>query len=186
MVRIATAFVWVLILSFLAGLPVGKLLEMMGYDFWTGPIIVVSFAIIEGWIKARGLLSRRLGHRDESRLIRSDRAVTVGAFEFSLPGAKKTVDVPDSFYILTPSKEEISYQEIREFVWRATVRQASGKPGISRKYWTREHKPRWSREWYEAMVSELDKSGLIEGRIGGRSGRLNKSYDEIMLTLRGE
>ena len=183
---ILTAFVWVIFLSFLVGLAIGRLMEYLFYwDFWTGPIVVVSLAIFEAWLRARGLLAKRLGHRDQARVVTGNRSIPV-MFESVLRGSGKSVDVPDDLYIACPSGEEISQADIKEFVFRAWSRQNRNRQGLSRAYWTRTARPAWSRERYEAMIDCLVEAGAIEARTAGRAGRLIGSYDQIIKQLRGE
>lgn len=70
----------------------------------------------------------------------------------------------------------VSASEMESFVRTAWHRQRNGKPGLSRPYWTKEHRPRLKTLEYNARMDILSVApGLILDRSQGRSGRLANS-----------
>lgn len=182
---IGTAFLWSMILALLAGLLIGLGLDYIGYPWIVGPLFTAGLTVLDGWVKARGMLNRRLGYRDVPRLINDDRSVPVN-FDFLLPGKQKTVDVQAETRIVCPSGDVIDQALIKRFVWRAWERQNRGKNGLGRRYWLVDARPTLTREQYDALIYALEQVGCLAGRKPGRTGRIIGSYDEVIARLRGE
>ncbi len=70
----------------------------------------------------------------------------------------------------------VSTSEMESFVRTAWHRQRNGKPGLSRPYWTQQHRPRLKTLEYNARMDILLVTpGLVLDRSQGRSGRLANS-----------
>lgn len=182
---IMIAFVWTMLTAVFAGLVLGWALSTIGYDWIYGPAIALSISVVDAWLKSRGLLARRLGHRDQAKIITSERAIPV-SLEQILPGRQRSVDVVDQVRIVLPSGDVVAESDIKTFIGVAWSRQTRGKVGLSRGYWLRVARPAWSRERYEGIISALDQAGYIEGRRSGRPGRIVGSYYQIIKELKGE
>lgn len=194
MQRIAIAFTWSVIMAGLAGLVIGLALNEFEINWLYGPIFTLSLTIIHGWIEARHMLLKALGHKEKPFASVTSRGIPVAAgglvarFESALPGGKTlTLPVEERLTIMTPTGVEISPDEIKHFIGRAWHRQLIGKPPLSRRYWTKQHRPPWDRERYESIIYVLLSSGHIAGRVGGKSGFLKSDYQTIINQIkRGE
>lgn len=97
-------------------------------------------------------------------------------FMTTLPGGDRSrpIRLPDSWTVTIDGVQfTVTESELSSFVTRVWRRQRSGRSGLSRSYWTREHRPRMSRQEYEATVTLLlGVSGLIVDRGSRRSGRM--------------
>jgi hypothetical protein len=191
MTKILTAFVWSMVLAMLAGLVAWGLLFWLEFPWFVYPAVTCGLTIISAWIDSRELLARRLGRRYEPELRFSGRDIPIAAgglamsFESVIPWAKKrAVTIEDELSIMTETGLLISGDRIRHFLGRAWRRQLSGKSGLSRPYWTSEHRPAWDRSEYEAMLHVLQAGGWIENRRPGRSGRLIADYGTIVRALK--
>lgn len=191
MSKILTAFVWSMVLAMLAGLVGWGLLYWLDFPWFIYPAITCGLTIISAWIDSRELLARRLGRRyqPEVRFSGRDIPVTAGglamSFESIVPwGKQKAVTVDDELSIMTPTGTVIGSEAIKHFLGRAWHRQLRGLAGLSRTYWTKEHRPPWTRDEYEAMIHVLEGGEWVERRTTGRSGRLTADYGEIVRSLK--
>jgi len=191
MSKIATAFIWSLFLSLLAGLIAWGLLFWLEFPWWIYPAMTMGLTIISAWIDSRELLAHRLGRRYEPSIQVSGRAIPVSAgglatvFEAILPGKRRSeIEVENELSIMTPTGLLIREDRIAYFLNRAYTRQIRGLPGLSRPYWTRDHRPPFDRSEYDSLIYCLMGGGFIDGRVQGRSGKLNTHYKEILLTMK--
>jgi hypothetical protein len=183
--QIAVPLFWVLLLAMAVGLLAGLALEQLEIAWYWGPVSTVSLTIFDAWVKARGLLSKRLGHKDQAYIVSSSRSIPV-SFESVLRGKGRSVDVIDEIQIVCPSKDVIDQAEIKLFIGRSLARQYRGKQGLSRHYHCRVARPALSREKYEALIEALEARGFIQGRRQGRPGHIIADFDTIIKALRGE
>lgn len=98
-----------------------------------------------------------------------------------------SIDLPDTFDVAI---DGVSYSftkpHIEMFLYKAWKRQLVGKPGLSRRYWLREHRPRLSRVEYDAMMAIVTGvSGLVLDRESGRSGKLSLPPQMAFSAIRG-
>lgn len=102
-------------------------------------------------------------------------------FMFSIPWISKNSDEDtprlDNFKVTIDDIDyTVSASEMESFVRTAWHRQRNGKPGLSRPYWTKQHRPRLKTLEYNARMDILlIAPGLILDRSQGRSGRLANS-----------
>ena len=89
----------------------------------------------------------------------------------------KTPELPDIFTVTIEDNEHsVTLDEIETFTRKAWNRQRAGKAGLSRTYWTRQHRPRLRPlENYTRVNVLLSVNGLILDRSKRRSGRLGVS-----------
>lgn len=191
MTKIATAFIWSLFLGLLAGLIAWGLLFWLEFPWWIYPAVTMGLTIISAWIDSRELLARRLGRRYEPSIQVSGRSIPVHAgglatvFEAILPGKRKSeIEIENELSIMTPTGLLIRQERIAYFINRAYTRQIRGLSGLSRPYWTKEHRPPFDRSEYDSLIYCLVAGGFIEGRQPGRSGKLNAHYREILTSMK--
>jgi len=191
MSKILTAFTWSMFLSILAGLAAHGLLFWLEFPWWIWSAAACGFTVISAWIDSRELLARRLGRRYEPSIRLSGRSIPIdtgglaAVFETILPGTKKTVvDLEDELSIMTATGILISSERVKHFISRSWARQLRGLSGLSRTYWTSEHRPPWDRSEYDAVLYVLEGGQFVENRKAGRSGKLNSDYGTIIRSLR--
>lgn len=190
MKKITIAFIWSEFMAALAGCFFGLLLREVDLNFWWGPGLTVGVTTVHGWIQARQFFMAALGERKSPRAIVNTRNIPVSAggvlarFESTLPGRTLQLDAEANMEVITPTGVVIGEEQIKGFVGRALTRQLQGKPGLSRKYWTRIHRPPWDRESYESMVYCLVQHGFIQGRVPGKTGKLTGDYRTIVNTIK--
>lgn len=81
----------------------------------------------------------------------------------------------------------ITTDELETFIRTAWKRQRAGNAGLSRPYWTRQHKPRLKPlEYYCRLNVLLTCNGLILDRSKRRSGRLSVSPALAIKALQGQ
>lgn len=168
--------------------------------------IVLCWLGIAGWASAktaREMLLRALGYRDAPKL-----SVSSGSSGRKVPinyasGTKHTYlsdiaalwkpqeqvtfdppALPMTFTVLVDGLDHtVTLDEIDYFIRKVWALQRLGKNGLSRKYWTRTHKPALDRLHYDTRVNLLLMAGIIVDRGDKRSGRLavppNKALDAI-------
>jgi len=73
---------------------------------------------------------------------------------------------------LNGQSHTISIIEVEHFICTAWRRQRQGWNGLSRQYWTREHRPRLKTLEYNCQMTILSQAGLVIDRSDRRSGRL--------------
>jgi len=191
MSKIATAFVWSLFLGLLAGLIAWGLLYWIEIPWWIYPAATMGITIISAWIDSRELLARRLGRRYEPSIQVSGRAIPVGTgglatvFEAVMPGRRRQeVTIEDELTVMTETGLLIREERIKHFLGRAWHRQLRGLAGLSRPYWTKEHRPPFDRSEYDALIYVLMAGRFIDGRQPGRSGKLNADYRTIVTYMK--
>ncbi len=102
-------------------------------------------------------------------------------FMFSIPWIKPSTEKQElkleSFTVQIDDIDyTISLSDMESFIRSAWYRQRNGKNGLSRNYWTRQHRPRLKiLEYYIRMNVLSSVPGLILDRGQGRSGRLANS-----------
>lgn len=189
--KIAIAFVWSLIMSALAGCVIGLALNALGLDWTYGPAFTVGITVLHGWLQSRSLLLVALGRKDKPGVIMSGRSIPVTAgglparFESAIRGSGRlSLDIDQSMSIVTPTGVMIGEDTIKSFVGRSWTRQTAGRSGLSRRYWTRVHRPPLDREVYDSLIYVLLSIGAIQGRVSGKSGKLVIGYKEICEQIR--
>jgi len=83
-------------------------------------------------------------------------------------------DMADSYTVsIAGSAFTLTEVEIEDFLAGAWRRQRAGHPGLSRQYWTSQHRPRLRRLEYQARLELISSvQGLVLDREERRSGRL--------------
>lgn len=190
MKKIGIAFTWSMIMAALAGCFLGIGLVQFDYNFWLGPLFTCGLTVTHGWIQSRAMLMAALGERKQATMAITGRNIPVSAggmlarFESALPGRTLQLEIEAGLQVITPTGVVISEDEIKHFVGRVVSRQLQGRKGLSRRYWTKEHRPPWERESYETLISCLKDNGFIQGRVGGKTGVLRSDYKTIVNTLK--
>ncbi len=102
-------------------------------------------------------------------------------FMFSIPWNSSKPNTEslklDSFKVIIDDIDyTVSLSDMESFIRTAWHKQRNGKPGLSRPYWTKEHRPRLKTLEYNARMDILlSIPGVILDRSQGRSGRLANS-----------
>lgn len=74
--------------------------------------------------------------------------------------------------------------DFEDFLYTAWRRQRQGQSGLSRTWWTRQRRPRLTRQAYDVrMTCLLSQPGLIRNRTQGRSGELTLSPKLTVQTI---
>lgn len=97
------------------------------------------------------------------------------------------IELPQSFTVTIESiPYTIPVSDLRDFVHKAWARQRVGKPGFSRNYWTKTHKPKLDKTQYAATMAILSQiEGIVINRTQGRSGRLAVPPEACIKMLQG-
>ena len=127
------------------------------------------------------------------RVNQNGRSSTIFASAIPLLGAQSqqaeeaAIDLPDTFDVWVDGvSHTFTKPELETFLYSAWNRQRAGKPGLSRKYWLREHRPRFSRVEYEATMALVTSTeGLVLNRDGGRSGKLSLPPQMAIRAIQG-
>ena len=191
MQKIGIAFFWSVVLAGLAGLAISPLMVLFDLPWWLSSAGLVGLTVLQAWVQSRDLLARALGKRDNPQLIVGNRDIPISAgglamrFESALAGRKRdTVAMEGDISIMTATGLLITDDRVRQFIRWAWQRQSRGDHGLSRDYWTKDHRPAWERSEYDAMIYVLVGGGYVEGRRAGRAGRLNADYGQIIAGLK--
>lgn len=190
---IATAFMWAMLLSLLAGLCLAGIFYWLAWPWWVWPLSTSSYTLWFSWRDAHDLLAKRLGRREKGYGVKRDsRVIPISldagtVFESILPGLtrkKSDMVLVDDGYTLVSPYAEVREGIASEFIRYCQIRQERGKPAFSRHYWTRIRRPPLSREQYDCLMHNLVDFGFISGRRQGRSGELNAHSEKIISKLR--
>lgn len=100
-----------------------------------------------------------------------------------------TVEIPQIFTVdMDGFCYEVPITDLRDFLYKAWARQRVGKPGFSRNYWMKDHRPKkLDRQQYDAMIAILSSvNGLLLNRDQRRSGRLALPPEATIRAIQGQ
>ena len=194
MKRIAIAYFWLCVLA--------SALAVFGWrtwlyfdhnaDFLVIWVVFMFLVHIRAYLVADEYFQKKVrAFRPSVSAIGGSRPVPVGGlFEFALPGRRvrqqKTIDLDDGPSSYVVGEVVLSSGQVDLFVKKAWMRQRSGKPGLSRTFWVKKHRPTWDRAEYEAVVRLLEDGGFVVGRRPGASDKLRLPSAPLLERLRSD